>query len=777
MVTLVCVVVGEGIPFSVEIDASKIVDVLKKKIKEEINYDGHAKDLELYRVDGLTQNQQRQILFSGTPIDMAVKHLGDFEGYTTGMVELSLISECFQDADVNTRWKIHVLVVVPAPAPSYASQVISWIDSINRWWHRPRVDYNCKALVSFMESEMTRKDTIISSPHLLTEESLQFRLTGREDAIETAMECYTKIIESSKTTATDRTKRTIPVCSGISGLGKTRMLEEGILILRNIVKEEEFNCIASVIVPYYNEYMPNPVEKTMSIEASFSWRLLYRFFLAGNCTLSFGKWAEKRLPSNGYQLTLTLALQVIQYKLSERMNNPPRLYLFLGIDEYQNIENVNAPRRDPDTSLLRELVETIGNELCSESSKFVLLPMFAGTDLHVISSIANSSSFVTQRLPMPLLKIQQVFSLVESAEEFVDLLEYAKVCRNLFFLGGVPRWVVDYLLALKVVRDKQPQVSTDQKKVLPLNMIEKCYTTFTEKFVSSAFSVLNSRQRLRLAAFALSGSLASRFLIMLAISTIRVPNSPSDVEKVFALAIEDLFVLVDSKLFAIPPWRSWEVFGACFYALRINALLVLGQSTVTIGDLLRGATMDYSTTSAIQFGQSTGKKLTNLGNTLDTIDWITSGCIALNGEGGKGVDIFFALEHALTSQVVVFVDQRKRQFGKFHPSDAIKYLNGMNEIPSFLTGVILVRGVTNCVSVSNLDSFTVPRHCFIVSREQSDEFHVNTANKTAIKSLFLSTGNEVDEVVKEIIRKRAEPTTNSNSSRLRCGFHTEDDLN
>ena len=42
---------------------------------------------------------------------------------------------------------------------------------------------------------------LFSSPHILEVKSLQFRLTGREDAIETAMNCYTNIIETSKETA------------------------------------------------------------------------------------------------------------------------------------------------------------------------------------------------------------------------------------------------------------------------------------------------------------------------------------------------------------------------------------------------------------------------------------------------------------------------------------------------------------------------------------------------------------------------------------------------
>ncbi|KAH9181782.1 hypothetical protein AeNC1_016242 [Aphanomyces euteiches] len=502
MPELFCVVVGDKSPFPVDVALTETVGVLKDKIKQEkpiaIKCNAHKLQLYLALYDGAGLNCD----------DATALKLDDIKGYNEMNPTLAIAHKEHVGADFEpNEGEVYVLVVVPdetAPAPSYVSRGISLIYSICRWLYRQRVGHNCKAIISFMENQMTRKDTIISSPHLLQEDNLQFRLTGREDAIETAMQCYKSIIKCSKTTASDRHGRPIPVCSGISGLGKTRMLEEGAMILREILKENEFDCIASVIVPYYNEYMANPVEKTMSIEASFSWRLLYRFFLAGNCTLSFDEWVEKRLPSNGDQLTLTLALEDIQYKLSERLQNPPRLYLFLGIDEYLNIKNVKAPRSVPDTSLLRELVGIIVNVLCTQSSKFVLLPMFAGTDLHAISS-NPSSSFVTQRLPMPLLNIQQVFSSVESVEGFADLLEYAQVCRNLFFLGGVPRWVVEYLLALKVVKDMQPQDSTE--KVLPLTVIENCYRTITEKYVTSTFSVLNPRRRLRLAAFALSGRL------------------------------------------------------------------------------------------------------------------------------------------------------------------------------------------------------------------------------------------------------------------------------
>jgi hypothetical protein len=61
------------------------------------------------------------------------------------------------------------------------------------------------------------------------------------------------------------------------------------------------------------------------------------------------------------------------------------------------------------------------------------------------------------------------------------------------------------------------------------------------------------------------------------------------------------------------------------------------------------------------------------------------GCIVVNGDGGVGVDIFFALEDATApGRLVVFVDQRKRRFGKFQPSQARAYLHEMARFPVFL---------------------------------------------------------------------------------------------
>jgi hypothetical protein len=257
----------------------------------------------------------------------------------------------------------------------------------------------------------------------------------------------------------------------------------------------------------------------------------------------------------------------------------------------------------------------------------------------------------------------------------------------------------------------------------------------------------------------------------------------TEAERNFASALNDMRNSVDLTMFHLQPWQSWEMFGACFYAVRINALLALGHSTVTLRDLLPGTLMS-SETSAIfvklvpsrvircagAFGASTPQLIPRKGNQLETIDWTSGGYIVVNDDGGAGVDIFFALKDATTGRVVVFVDQRKRQFGKFEPSDAKKYLKKLAVCPNFLVRnrARLVRGIMNSVAPSNLAKYEVPRDCFILSRNETEQFHgtlayhpasspvicINSACKTALKTVLEGDAGEVNQVINEIMRKR-----------------------
>ena len=81
-------VVGEGRPFSVEIDANKVVDALKDKIKTKKMFQFPADESQLYRVDGLAQDENEQIVYHKTTIDMSTCSLDFFGEEKTKMPAL-----------------------------------------------------------------------------------------------------------------------------------------------------------------------------------------------------------------------------------------------------------------------------------------------------------------------------------------------------------------------------------------------------------------------------------------------------------------------------------------------------------------------------------------------------------------------------------------------------------------------------------------------------------------------------------------------------------------
>ncbi|KAF4028105.1 hypothetical protein GN244_ATG20237 [Phytophthora infestans] len=807
MVKLFCCIVGvAGSAFSVEVNEGKTVDDLKEAIKAKKTND--FKEVDADKLQLFLAKKGDAWLRDNEDLDTLLQSEIAFSSYLHMRASWKLSKPTLFGPDVSLGEDVvHVLVVVPVGAGVGVGQDVS-MDVPAAVPMGPNVNLSsCEDLLAFLENDMINKEAIVSRPHILGADKLQFRLVGREKALMKAAKCFRNIIARSGTAGTDRTKQVVPVCSGISGLGKTRMLEEGGTILQEMGLDPDH--VVRVIVPYYNGFSPQPVEETMPIAASFSWRLLYRFFLDKNCALAFDKWFKLRLPRNGGRLTLSDAIEVIDRKLRRPVHGKEKLYLFVGVDEYQKIEKVNAPRSDPDSSLLGELVEAIVAFLCTKSSNLVVLPMFAGTDLGVI---ANSLNYVTERLPMTLLTLDQVFTFVESNADFAMLLRQPQARRHLFMLGGVPRWVVEYLLELR---------SCLQGGVVSLENINNCYddvwTNFVDYYLRSP--LVDLQTLVRLAAFAVSGVTVSPIstidgrlkwsrlrdssLCLLSprkssTCDVRVPYTllmnigstkslATRAERDFATALNDMSEMVDSTMFALQPWQSWEMFGACFYAVRINALLVLGHSTATLGDLLPGARMSEETRQisvklvpsrvvrcAEAFGSLTPQLISNKFNQQEKYNWTSSGCIAVNGDGGAGVDIFFALNDAVTDNVVVFVDQRKRQFGKFQPCHAKEYLGKLSVCPDFLVarGARLVRGVLNCVSLSNLATYDVPHDCFLLSRNESEQFHgtlayhpactpfisVDSACQTALKSLLRGTMKAVDEAAEAIVKKRNEPS-------------------
>ncbi|RKP15997.1 hypothetical protein ROZALSC1DRAFT_31867, partial [Rozella allomycis CSF55] len=152
--------------------------------------------------------------------------------------------------------------------------------------------------------------------------------------------------------------------------------------------------------------------------------------------------------------------------------------MFLGVDEYQSIEDVKGIKIGRE-ELLQDLINAIGGNVESESTSPInnirIYPMFAGTDFSVIS-IVSSSKTETIRLPMLLLNSFEMERSVESIPCGFDLLQQTPVRRHLFYLGGVPRWFTEYIwLLVNEVSERDDKVPTVEEAEKAFKSIKACY--------------------------------------------------------------------------------------------------------------------------------------------------------------------------------------------------------------------------------------------------------------------------------------------------------------
>ncbi|KAG9408660.1 hypothetical protein AC1031_020510 [Aphanomyces cochlioides] len=130
MLKLFCVVVGEGKPFSVKIDASETVDDLKQKITEKIDYKGRTMDLELYLA--LKNNAWLSDVDPDlTGLSKPVEGNTVFTSYTNdenNTLATRRLHQYFHDGNPPKESRFHVLVVVPPESKKRKHQELKWLD-------------------------------------------------------------------------------------------------------------------------------------------------------------------------------------------------------------------------------------------------------------------------------------------------------------------------------------------------------------------------------------------------------------------------------------------------------------------------------------------------------------------------------------------------------------------------------------------------------------------------------------------------------------------------
>ena len=622
-----------------------------------------------------------------------------------------------------------------------------------------RIGLDASSLLKFLERQMVDPTKFHCEPHVIRPEGRAMPLCGRDDALNQAAE-FMRIM-SLPPRETDKVMRKIPVCSGLSGLGKTRMLEEWeqIFELAGIPDTR-----LGILVTYHNGHMPHPVERKMTIEASFSWRLLHRCFIEGNGD-GFIKWFTDSLPVNGRHLTLLLALEVIRQKYINlgMIKADETLHLFLGVDEYQTIHQVGGKKVGKE-ELLHDLLNVLGSIMACPVAGVRIYPMFAGLDFSVICNNNSSSNTETVRMPMNLLTQREVETAISSIANGDRLLLHAPVRRHLFYFGGVPRWVTEYILRLLKKIESIPSYD-----FLTIETIDNAFKSITNWYVGAWGQGLDPIDFVKLAAYAISGlrvDLEDKKIGGMKWSRVRdsslclvnddfevmIPyailhqlaffspesfgNDFTEAIGNFILCIRGLIEKVDKLIYDKAPWQLWEVFGAYYHALRINSFIIVGSSEVEVKQLFKGAivsgcedevklrpmlVMECEDKFSIDISSSVGRK----GCYNDRHDWLKEGLVVINGEGGEGVDVFFVLQRMSSDGYVLFTDQRKRvggnNLGQIGVSNLLQKASIMPRI--LAANSTLVACLFSCVIYANVSAADLAKNSIVVAYGQNQRYH------------------------------------------------------
>ena len=289
-------------------------------------------------------------------------------------------------------------------------------------------------LLVWLSGSNTNPATDLTEQEIVSEEQTNanypiiFPLAGREESLQHITKCF--LTSYKERCNEDRNSRPIPICTGIPGLGKTRLLNECAATVLDRIQIAG-KRISGIISLGNDGNAYGEIDNILGIQCSFAWRVLHMFFKAH---YSFDEWMRLKSPMNREALTLSMALSTIEHYWRQRTQD--NILVYVGIDEYQKLgqEKLN--------SLLDILCD------CSyrgEMSKLSFFCMLAGTDLN-LTRIARASHPNTQRTPIRFLTHKESITAIEPylSKFHNGFVSNEAFAQNVFYLGGVPRLLTEF---------------------------------------------------------------------------------------------------------------------------------------------------------------------------------------------------------------------------------------------------------------------------------------------------------------------------------------------
>jgi hypothetical protein len=193
----------------------------------------------------------------------------------------------------------------------------------------------------------------------------------------------------------------------------------------------------------------------------------------------------------------------------------------------------------------------------------------------------------------------------------------------------------------------------------------------------------------------------------------------------------------------------------------------LGFENVKLLDLFKGALVNgcdqsvrlkpmYVIETEDKFSENLGNYVGVKGHYDDKRNWRQDGLVVLNGENGKGVDVFYCLEKSKDGQIVI-TDQRKRV------SSGASKVGLLVEKARIMSSVVCL---FSCFSSSRFGHEDIPKDCFLVSYSQTRAYHgsmwvhpaaspcinLNLVSPSYLKMIF--EGVDSDKICDDILEER-----------------------
>jgi len=375
---------------------------------------------------------------------------------------------------------------------------------------------------------------------------------------------------------------------------------------------------------------------------------------------------------------------------------PPEetLVIDVGLDEYQAVlDGPLSKEDDRSDSYLWQIIDTFTAAAMHPKEHNLPFLRLAGTTGRHVSKKGDSSSVDVAVVPLTFLPLDQLLSALARKDGLSEWVLNPSFRHHLFLLGGLARPSVEFAEGVQRSRD-----------------VTKTFNWVFENRVAKKWGQLDQEYLLRLIAESLAGralNLGSSISVgggarktvsrlcengFCAYNNSRI-TVPYCVFRLAAACEADLgseplkclrqnlglLGLIDLSKSVTPDWLTWELFGACFFAMRLNALLITHPDWakgVTLSRAFSGAQVKGCEQTVLLRPTEVHQTNTQLGPDIPaTIHPKTEakGCawadvdgpksyVWVNGESGKGVDVFACLPQLMDDGSVsrlLVLDQRK----------------------------------------------------------------------------------------------------------------------